>query len=333
MPFRRRWPLFAILTALLTTLALSGACGDDGAATDGGTDSGVDDGGGSDGGDSGTMDSGAGDTGTTADSAVMDGGPMDTGTDAAMAGSAGCIDGSGLAEGEHTFMLEGLSRRFIVRLPIGYTRDRPWPLVLALHGNGGSASYWDGTSGSRDIRGVLEDDAVLIVAEAIDGRWRDYDMPSDTWPARIESELLYFDEVISQAKAELCVNEGAIFSMGFSGGGSFSGVLGCRRPDIRAIAVGGSVIYFDTGACVNTPAAWVTIGEGELSAGREAYRDFWRDRASCAATTMSTAPDPCVAYDACGAGTPVHYCQHPAGHIWPDFASEAMWGFFEPLVE
>jgi polyhydroxybutyrate depolymerase len=257
------------------------------------------------------------------------GGAVDPGP----ATSPGCVDGAGLAEGEHQFMLENLSRRFIVRLPTNYTRDLAWPVVLALHGNGGSASYWDVTSGTRNIRDVLQDKAVLIIAEAIDGQWRDYNMPSNTWPARIESELLYFEEVLAQAKNELCVNEDALFSMGFSGGGSFSGVLGCRRTDIRAIAVGGSVIYFDEQNCVNTPAAWITIGAMEQSAGRTAYRDFFRDRAMCVAANMPTAPTPCVAYDGCAVGTPVHYCEHPDGHIWPDFGSAAMWSFFEAFVE
>jgi polyhydroxybutyrate depolymerase len=247
--------------------------------------------------------------------------------------SPGCTSGSGLAEGEHVFTLDDLERRFIVRLPIGYTADQPWPVVLALHGNGGSVAYWDVTSGPRNIRAVLENDAVLIIVEAIEGNWRDYDMPPETWPARIEQELAYFEEVLTQAKNELCIHEDAIFSMGFSGGGSFSGVLGCRRPDIRAIAVGGSVIYFEEEDCAYAPAAWITIGEMELSPAREAFRDFFRDRAMCEETSMATDPSPCTAYDGCAPLTPVHYCQHPAGHVWPDFGSEAMWSFFSTFVE
>jgi len=247
--------------------------------------------------------------------------------------SQGCIDGQGLAEGEHTFTLEERSRRYILRLPAGYTRDQAWPLVLALHGNGGSAEYWDETSGPRNIRGVLAEDAILVIAEAIEGNWRDYSLPEDTWPARVESELLYFEEVLAQVRADLCIDERAIFAMGFSGGGSFSGVLGCRRTDIRAIAVGGSVIYFDPANCVGTPAAWITLGTEELNADREAYRDFFRDRAGCEATATATEPAPCTAYDGCNPDTPVHYCQHPDGHIWPDFASQAMWGFFQQMIE
>jgi len=139
--------------------------------------------------------------------------------------------------------------------------------------------------------------------------------------------------VLSQARADLCVREDAIFAMGFSGGGSFSGVLACRRDDIRAIAVGGSVIYFDEAECVRKVAAWITIGTLELNAGREQYRDFFRDLAGCEATSSSTDPSPCVAYEGCDPATPVHYCQHPGDHVWPDFGSEAMWSFFQQQLE
>ncbi len=247
--------------------------------------------------------------------------------------SPGCQDGNGLDEGEHTFMLDGLSRRYVLRLPQGYTRDRTWPLVLALHGNGGSVSYWDVTSGPRNIRAVLENEAVLVIVEAIDNQWRDYGADPSTWPARIEQELVYFEEVITQMENDLCINQDAIFSMGFSGGGSFSGVLGCRRPDIRAIAVGGSVIYFDDANCIHAPAAWIAISDGDESAGRFAYRDHFRDAAGCMETSTDTTPAGCVAYDGCAAGTPVHYCDHPGGHQWPDFGAQASWDFFSAFVE
>lgn len=282
-----------------------------------------------------TRDGGGDDAGT----APSDGGDPDGAASEPDAGpigpptSAGCVSGAGLDEGEHAFTLEGRGRRYVLRLPAGYARDRAWPLVLALHGNGGSTAYWDGTSGSRDIRGVLRDHAILIVAEAIDGQWRDYSMPEDTWPARIESELRYFDEVLSQARADLCVREDAIFAMGFSGGGSFSGVLACRRTDVRAIAVGGSVIYFDEADCVGSAAAWITIGALELNAGRARFRDFFRDRAGCEATSTPTPPSPCVAYDGCDPETPVHYCEHPGDHVWPDFGSQAAWDFFSRFVD
>ena len=305
----------AFLLVLGSLLGL--ACGDDDTPADAGVSR-----------DSGARDAGPEDAGGEPDAFVPD-----LGIDMGPPGSVGCVSGGGLDEGEHTFALDGEDRRYLLYLPEGYSSDRPWPLVFALHGNGGSVDYWNATSGDRNVRGELAEGAILVIAEAIDNAWRDYDMPADSWPARIELELAYFDYVLEEMTTELCVDEEAIFSMGFSGGGSFSGVLGCRREYIRAIAVGGSVIYFEPDDCVGTPAAWITIGTEELAAGREAYRDFFRDRAGCDPETTATDPDPCVAYANCDPATPVHYCQHPAGHIWPDFGTEAAWAFFQGFID
>lgn len=236
--------------------------------------------------------------------------------------SPGCVDGEGIPEGESTFELDGEMRRYIVHLPNGYTRDRKWPVVLALHPNGGNIDYWNGTSGGRNIRAAVEDEAILVVAEDV----------TNNWPDDLDTELAYFDTILTRVKDELCVNTAEIFSMGFSGGGSFSGVLGCRRDDIRAIAIGGAIMYFDPADCINTPAAWITIGELELIQGRADFRDFWRDKASCEATSTPTDPDPCVAYDGCAAETPVVYCQHEGDHVWPAFGTEATWNFFKRFI-
>ena len=268
--------------------------------------------------------------GTTA--AATDEGSSDGGSSSESGGpsvSPGCTSGEGLAEGEHTFMLDGYDRRYILRLPQNYSMDQPWPLVFALHGNGGDVNYWDSQGGVRDIRAAFADEAIVIVAEAIDNQWRDYAADPSTWPARIELELTYFDTVLEEARTQLCIDDDNVFSMGFSGGGSFSGVLGCRREYIRAIAVGGSVIYFEPADCVATPAAWITIGVQETTPEREAYRDFFRDLAGCAETSMAGAPEGCVDYDGCGADTPVTFCSHPAGHEWPAIGTDATKAFFQ----
>lgn len=273
-----------------------------------------------------------------ATSAPSDASPADVPTadvptaDAGPPSSVGCARGAGLTEGEHSFMLDGRARRYLLRLPTGYTPARAWPVVLALHGNGGSAAYWDVTSGARNIRAALRSDAILVIVEAIDGNWRDYAQPASTWPARIDLELAYFEHVLTELRGALCVREDAIFSMGFSGGGSFSGLLACRRTDIRAIAVGGSVLYYDPAACVGRAAAWVTIGDQESTVDRQRFRDDVRARAGCLATDTATTPAGCVAYDGCPARTPVQFCAHPGGHEWPSFGSQAMAAFFRAVL-
>lgn len=258
----------------------------------------------------------------------VDTGSSDTGVEPPP-GSPGCYVDEALAEGEHQFMLDGYDRRYILRLPQNYSTDHPWPLIFALHGNGGNPGYWDGMGGDRDIRTAFADEAIIIIPEAIGNAWRDYDAPPETWPAGIELELNFFDTVYEAARNELCVDVDNVFSMGFSGGGSFSGVLGCRRDYIRAMAVGGSVIYFEPDECTSTPAAWITIGDEEFTAGRAEFRDFFRDLGGCAETSTAADPEGCVAYDGCDPDTPVIFCSHPAGHVWPSIGTDATKAFFQ----
>lgn len=325
--------LFGVSLCLAVTLNLS-ACGVD---TEPG-ESGDGDGDGNEGdgdGDSVEPSSGGSDSGA--------GGEPGTGGDAPGAGgmdsvpeetsSPGCDSGTTLSDGEHVFQLEAKERTYIVRLPESYDGTTPLPLVLALHPNGSDAGYWDDetTEGPLNARDHLSDKAILVIAEAIGGNWRDYDTEEATWPARVEEELLYFDKVLDDAKSGLCIDESAIFSIGFSGGGSFSGVLGCRRSDIRAFAAGGSVIYFDPLDCVQAPPAWIAISEGDQSDLRTAFVDHFRTTANCSDESTAISPTGCVAYDACNADSPVVHCSHPGGHELPDYFMSEAWSFFDAL--
>ena len=227
-----------------------------------------------------------------------------------------------MPEGEATIEVGGRQRTYRLRLPQGYSKDKAWPLVLALHPNGGSGiGYWDGEGGARPLRQIVRDKAILVLPLALP-RGGGFD-----WRDNLPTELAYFEALMNRLDTNLCIDKSRIFSMGFSGGGSFSGVLGCHRRDIRAIAVGGAVAYFDAGDCVGTPTAWVNISSGDQSAGRGAFRDFWRSRNQCMATSAPTAPTGCVAYT-CPPGKPVHYCTQQGGHAWPGYGTEAAWAFF-----
>lgn len=286
-----------------------------------------------------TVDGGVPDAGTDVDAGEDEEDAGTTSPDAGMlpdagpVGTPGCFADAGLTSGEKNFTFMGRQRKYVLYLPNGYSSNRAWPVVFALHGNGGSISYWNSTTGDRNIRGQVKDDAILVIAEAIGGHWRDYSQPSSTWPARMDEELAYFDEILKQLGDGLCVDEEEIFSMGFSGGGSFSGVLGCRREYIRAIASGGSVLYFNKADCLNVPATWSTMGDMEIDTRGTAFRDYFRDAGSCQTTSKATAPAPCIAYDGCQPDTPNHYCQHPGDHIWPSFGTAAAWQFFSQFVD
>jgi poly(3-hydroxybutyrate) depolymerase len=242
----------------------------------------------------------------------------------AATGSPGCQSGAGLPDGQAAIDVGGTSRTYILRLPAGYTNQRAWPLVLALHPNGGAGiGYWDATSGARSIRTLAKDSAIVVLplARPMGGGF--------DWRGDLPADLAYFDALIKRLESQLCIDTKRIFSMGFSGGGSFSGVLACRRSDIRAFASGSGVSYFDPKDCVGTAAAWITVGADpdEMIPARAQFRDYFVQRAGCQSTTTPTAPATCQAY-ACPGETPVHYCVHPGGHLWPDYGTQAAWTFF-----
>ena len=232
--------------------------------------------------------------------------------------SMGCGSAEPLAEGEIELQVGDLMRSYVVRKPENYDAARPWPLLLALHPNGSGSSYWDATSGERAFRPLLAEEAILVLPQGRENDWRG-DVPLD---------LEYFDALLAQVQAGLCVDKKRIFAMGFSGGGSFSGALGCYRTDIRAIAAGGAVIYFEEPDCVGSPAAWITIGDLESIQGRLDYRDFFRTDAGCENTSQGVPPEMCIAYDCPDPKRPVHFCSHPGDHVWPSFGTSATWDFF-----
>src|SRR5690606_11390833 len=90
-------------------------------------------------------------------------------------GSVGCTTGGGLSEGEINLSIDGRERRYVLHLPSGYSADRPWPVVFALHSNGSNIDFWNEETGERALRSAVDGEAILVIAEAIEGNWRDYD--------------------------------------------------------------------------------------------------------------------------------------------------------------
>jgi hypothetical protein len=95
-------------------------------------------------------------------------------------------------------------------------------------------------------------------------------------------------------------------------------------------------IFGRTNNCLTHPiAAWMTHGTMDTAAaGGVDYTAgmMARDRIltlnHCQATTTPAAPSPCVAYDGCDSGYPVHWCSHDGAHVIPTFAAEGVANFF-----
>ena len=58
----------------------------------------------------------------------------------------------------------------------------------------------------------------------------------------------------------------------------------------------------------------------------------WTSENGCGATTaQSSVSELCNEYSDCPADSPVLFCTHPDGHMWPFSMNDAVWSFFMGL--
>jgi len=136
---------------------------------------------------------------------------------------------SGVAEQE--LSSGGRARTYRLFVPPSYDGHTPLPLVLELHGSGGTAAGQAGTS-RFDALAAREGFAVASLQAVIEGnRWNvppTADRPND---------VQYVSDVIDHVAARVCTDLKRVYATGFSGGARMSSLLACKLNDrIAAIA-------------------------------------------------------------------------------------------------
>lgn len=287
---------------------------------------------------------GLGESGTTLDIDVAtDGTTVATSLTTATSGEDTGIETTGMNPGlgcggdpveegpqDRMLVVDGTDRHYIVVVPPGYDPNTSYPVVFAWHGRGGSGMLARQYFGIEEAAGGA---AIFVYADGLPLP----DMQNQTgWDLTAEGEdMRFFDAMLADLQATLCVDDARVFSAGHSFGGFMSNSLGCfRGGTIRAIApVAGGGPF---GACTGQVAAWIahgTLDEVVLLSFGEMSRDLWAAANNCDTTMSSDVdPAPCVAYAGCDAEYPVHWCQHDIpdfmGHTWPSWAGAGIWGFF-----
>ncbi|MEM6292551.1 MAG: hypothetical protein AAGA54_14850 [Myxococcota bacterium] len=332
-----RTPLICLL-CLAPSLVVS-ACGDDGAAASDGDAStggaGTDEGTGvgsttadaTEGRDSDDSSSSAATTSTTADDTA--------GADSSStgAGPVGTTPGCGLALDEETSSLQlevnGETRDYLLVRPTPYDPDQAYPVVFAWHGLTGSGAI------ARAYYGIEEASAGRAFFLYADGLFQKPTQGTG-WDLSPQGDVLLFDAMLERLANEACIDPDRIFSTGHSFGSYFSNTLACYRPDVlRAVGgVAGGPSFFQCEA-TGAPAAWASHDPADavvvFEQGQDALAQHL-ERNGCGTTTTPVEPSPCVQYDDCSEGSPVHWCEHgdggANGHQWPTWSGPALWTFF-----
>jgi polyhydroxybutyrate depolymerase len=131
---------------------------------------------------------------------------------------------------EHFISVEGLQRRYLLHLPPGWAKQSRAPLILMLHGAGGTPER----SGARDLD-KYGDEKGFIVAypEGLHRSWNDGRLIK----GRTYHDVAFLSAVIDEIVREDNADPKRAYVTGMSNGGFMSFTLACRISDkIAAIA-------------------------------------------------------------------------------------------------
>ena len=207
-----------LIAGAIALLACTPACG--------GGDAPTSDAGSLDAGDAGNADAGTADAGS-ADAGAADGGATRRSPGCAGSGALYAAGMSTLGDLDH----DGMTRTFRVHVPPGYDGRSALPVVLMLHGGGGSAEQFElSSSGMSPIA-----DRENFIAVYPDGTGR-----IQTWNAggccgsavtNDVDDVGFMGALLDHLEAELCVDERRVYSSGMSNGALMSHRLACELSE------------------------------------------------------------------------------------------------------
>lgn len=181
--------------------------------------------------------------------------------------------GAGVAVGDlqrRSLFFNGRERTWLVNVPESFRPGRPTPLVIAMHGGGGSAERFEPESGwtpvsEREGFIVVYPDGGLDPAGG-DLAWDSFDF-SNSPP----NDLDFLLALVSFVKREFPIDDRRVYLTGFSNGSQMTNTLACSYADVFAAFApvsGGWITAFGQGEQLcrpnNTVPTWIWRGENEL---------------------------------------------------------------------
>jgi polyhydroxybutyrate depolymerase len=237
----------------------------------------------------------------------------------------------------------GRERTYRLFVPPGHDGRTPLPLVLDLHGSGGTA---DRQAANSRFEALAARAGVLVATlQAENSRWN---VPvTDDRP----DDVAYVSDVIDHVAARACTDLNRVYATGFSGGARMSSLLGCRlNTRIAAIApmaglrwpapcAGRAIPVLTLHGLADTQNPYAGHAEGRGAEWLESVPDAlaaWARHNGCAAAAMQEDPPgplSTVRYAGCNDGAEVRVIRIDGlGHTWAREeidATAVAWEFFQ----
>jgi polyhydroxybutyrate depolymerase len=228
-------------------------------------------------------------------------------------------------------------------VPPGYDGHQRLPLVLDLHGSGGTSAGQARNSGLETLS--TSERFIVATLDAEGGRWN---VPvQDGRP----DDVAYVSDVITNVSGQVCTDETRVYATGFSGGGRMSSLLACRLGSRLAAVAPVSGLRFP-GPCNGRPIPVLTFhgladpqnpydghAEGRGAEWQESVPEAlagWARHDSCKGDAiLDDPPGPLstMRYDGCATGTEVRMIRIDGlGHRWTREevdTTAVMWQFFK----
>lgn len=212
----------------------------------------------------------------------------------------------------------GANTRSMLRVVANdYDATRPHALVIGYHGYG-----LDGNSPRQHhqwnlVEDMAGDAAIFIYANSL----------GPSWNGRSNSpDVLFFDEIIKQTAATLCVDTARVFVHGFSNGSQFvNSLVGQRPSSIRGVisvaGAGGGNARIPVMIIHGTTDGTIAYGNGQQSVGNYARSNACKTPVDFARLPM----DQCTPIEGCPEDAPVVFCPWGGNHHWPAFTLAPVW--------
>jgi predicted esterase len=146
--------------------------------------------------------------------------------------------------------LSGSDRDGAVYVPPSYRHDRPAPLVLTLHGAGGS-----GRRGLRRLQAWADAEGLILLAP--DSRGSTWDLAA---AGAFGPDVEFADQSLELVFARYAVDSSRVVAEGFSDGASYALSLGLLNGDLFTHVIAFSPGFLAEGSRRGTPRLFVSHG-------------------------------------------------------------------------
>jgi polyhydroxybutyrate depolymerase len=142
-------------------------------------------------------------------------------------------------------------RAYRLFVPPGYGGHQRLPLVLDLHGSGGSSADEAVNSGLEKVS--VGERFIVATLDAVDARWN---VPvQDGRP----DDVVYAGDVIDHVAARVCTDAARVYVTGFSGGARMTSLLGCKLGSRIAAIAPVSGLRLPGSGCTGGPVPVLTF--------------------------------------------------------------------------